>query len=128
MEWLATVHSLVRWAVILVGFYVGVKGVFATRAGAAPARGDVGAFAGFVGLLDLEWLLGLAAYLVLHLGATDPLVYSHAAAMTLAVVLAHVMRARQKRAAGREASSAMAFGALAPLAVIGAGHLFLPVG
>lgn len=111
------IHSWLRWVVVLAALWVVLRAARALGllgASRAPfaARDDklIGAF---VGLVDLQFLIGLGLYLFLSpmvQGAfadmraamrSAPLRFfaiEHITAMVIAVALAHVGRARQRRA------------------------------
>ena len=122
-----TIHSLLRWVVLLVGFAavgLGVRG-WSGRPW-LPADKLTGRI--FVGVLDLQFLIGLILYVVLsptvgaaisNVGAAmrDPILrfflVEHAAGMLVAVALAHVGQSKIKKAtddARRHRTAAVFFG------------------
>ena len=122
-----TIHSLLRWVVLLAGFAavgLGVRG-WSGRPW-LPADRLTGRV--FVGVLDLQFLIGLVLYVVLsplvgaafsNVGAAmrDPILrfflVEHAAGMLVAVALAHVGQTKIKKATDdtrRHRTAAVFFG------------------
>lgn len=90
MDSLVTIHSLLRW-LVLVLVVVGVGQAFLP---AVSARGRRVVASVFVGLLDLQFLLGVV--LLFQKGALST-AWRHVLFMILAVAAAHVLHARAKR-------------------------------
>jgi uncharacterized integral membrane protein len=106
-------HSLLRWFVLLTGLAAAGRSIAGWSGrpwGASDAR--MGLL--FITMLDLQFLLGLLLYLVLSPTVTaafsnpgaamrDPalrfFLVEHMTGMLIAIVLAHIGRARSKKAA-----------------------------
>lgn len=86
MDLLLVVHSIVRWVIIVVGVLAAVKSAYGwlTRGKFGPA--DRGLMGGFVGLLDLQLLLGVV--LLFGFGVVGYRM-EHATTMLLAVAAGH---------------------------------------
>ena len=94
MEFVLTLHSIVRWLVVLVAVIAVVRYAL-VMAGKAQSSGmDRGLMAGYTGLLDLNVLLGLI--LIIGLGFT-PQRIEHAVTNIIAVVVAHFLAQRAKK-------------------------------
>jgi hypothetical protein len=94
MEFVLTLHSIVRWLVVLVAVIAVVRYAL-VMAGKAQSSGmDRGLMAGYTGLLDLNVLLGLI--LIIGLGFTPPRI-AHAVTNIIAVVAAHFLAQRAKK-------------------------------
>jgi hypothetical protein len=122
-----TIHSLLRWVVLLAGLAAVGRGV-AGWSGRPWLPGDRLTGRIFVGVLDLQFLIGLVLYVVLsplvgaafsNVGAAmrDPILrfflVEHAAGMLVAVALAHVGQSRIKKATDdtrRHRTAAVFFG------------------
>jgi hypothetical protein len=107
-------HSWLRWAVILTGLFAVVRALTGGKGDRAwtPADARPGLF--FIISLDLQLLIGLALYLVFsptvqaafgNIGAAMKdsayrfYVVEHLAGMIVAIALAHIGRAKSKKAA-----------------------------
>jgi hypothetical protein len=128
-------HSLLRWAVLAAGLFVVLRALNGIRTRRAWAPGDDRASQAFVGLLDLQFLIGLALYFVLSpmtriafqdFGAAMGnsvlrfWAVEHLVGMLVGVTLAHIGRARIRRAtdpAKRQTLAAVFFG-LAMVAIV----------
>jgi hypothetical protein len=94
MGFVLTLHSIVRWLVVLVAVIAVVRYAL-VMAGKAQSSGmDRGLMAGYTGLLDLNVLLGLI--LIIGLGFT-PQRIEHAVTNIIAVVVAHFLAQRAKK-------------------------------
>ncbi len=92
MDFLLSVHSFLRWIIILVALAAIVRFALVWAARAAAGRADRGLMSVFSGLLDLQAALGLS-YLVWSgvTGAGFPIYrIEHAVTMILAVIVAHL--------------------------------------
>lgn len=112
-------HSGLRYAVLIAGL-VALGVLLAGRFGRKPyGRASDIAGASFAGLLDLQVLLGIATVIV---RPWYPALIGHIVLMVLALVAAHIFRARLKRADSDARRYAMAQLALVvPLLLILAG-------
>jgi hypothetical protein len=105
-------HSLLRWVVLATGVAAAVRGIMGGK-GKTWTAADSRAGLLFVTVLDLQFLLGLLLYVFLsptvrtafvNIGAAmkDPMLrfflVEHAAGMIIAITLAHIGRARTKKA------------------------------
>ncbi len=106
-------HSWLRWVVLIAGLIALVRGLSGWASGRPWSRADNGVGAAFVGALDLQLLLGLLLYAWL-----SPVTWSafsdmggamrnsmlrfwaveHLFGMLIAIAVAHVGRARLRRA------------------------------
>jgi mono/diheme cytochrome c family protein len=107
------IHSWLRWVVVFAAAWAALRAARGLWAKAPFGERDDKLLRAFVGLVDLQFLIGLSLYLFLSpmvQGAfadmkaamrSAPLRFfaiEHITAMLLAVALAHVGRARQRRA------------------------------
>lgn len=105
-------HSWLRWAVLLAGIAAGARALAGWLRGQPWTRADNAVGAAFVGLLDLQMLLGLLLYFGLSpiaregmrdfgaAMASDGLRFwmvEHPFGMILGIALAHIGRARLKK-------------------------------
>jgi hypothetical protein len=134
---LLTLHSLLRWVVIGLGFWAVLRAYAGASSKRAWAPADDSSGRWFTMSLDVQFLLGLVLYAGLSpitsqafgdMGEAmrNPVVrfwtVEHAALMLLGIVLAHVGRARSRRPvsdAARHRTCAVFF-ALSLLAVLAA--------
>lgn len=125
---LVLLHSWLRWIVLLTGLFAIIRAIGGTNGnrGWTPADAKPGLY--FIASLDLQLLIGLALYLFFsptvqvafsNIGAAmrNPeyrfFVVEHSAGMLIAIALAHVGRARSKKAttdAARFKSAAIFYG------------------
>lgn len=93
MDIILTIHSLVRWLVVVVGLVAFVKFLVGWLRKMSFQPMDRGLMSGFVGLLDLQLLLGIILFIMgwLDVGLVR-FRAEHAFAMILAVALAHLSR------------------------------------
>ena len=106
-------HSWLRWAILAVGIVAVIRAFGASRSGRAWSRGDDRLSQVFVGLLDLQVLIGLILYFALSpitqaalsdfggamkVSAMRYWAVEHAFGMFIALALAHAGRARARRA------------------------------
>ncbi|MET0385593.1 MAG: hypothetical protein ABW321_06525, partial [Polyangiales bacterium] len=109
-------HSWLRWIVLAAGIGVLITAIGALSANARSQTRTELWHAAFIGLLDLQFLLGLSLYLWLSpiaaaaRAAIGPAMKNptlrffgveHVVTMLLAIVVAHVGRARARRKEGR---------------------------
>jgi hypothetical protein len=94
MGFVLTLHSIVRWLVVLAAVIAVVRFAL-VMAGKAQSSGmDRGLMSGYTGLLDLNVLLGLI--LIIGLGFT-PQRIEHAVTNVIGVVVAHFFAQRAKK-------------------------------
>ena len=109
-----TLHSLVRWAIVIIGVVAVVRAFMGWRGGKPWAQLDDRLGLIFTSVMDLNLLLGLLLYFALSditkaafrdFGAamSDPglrfFAVEHILIMIIAVVVAHIGRSRSKKAA-----------------------------
>lgn len=109
-----TLHSLVRWAIVIVGIVAVVRAFMGWRGNKPWTQLDDRLGLGFTSFMDLNLLLGLLLYFVLSpittgalrdMGAamgnsvTRYFAVEHILLMIIAVVVAHIGRSRSKKAA-----------------------------
>ena len=95
MAFILTLHSIVRWLVVLVAVVAVVRYAL-VMAGKAQSSGmDRGLMSGYTGLLDLNVLLGLI--LIIGLGEWETVQIEHAVTNIIGVVVAHIFAQRAKK-------------------------------
>lgn len=94
MGFVLTVHSLVRWAVVVIGIIAAVRAVM-VMGGQSSSKMDRGLMSGFTGLMDLNVLLG--AILIIGLGEWEMVQIEHAVTNIIGVVVAHIFVARARK-------------------------------
>ena len=123
MNIVVTIHSLLRWLILLVAVVAIVKLGLGWRRGGPFDGMDRGVVAGYSGLLDLEALLGLVLLFgdAIFLGEGFPMLrILHAIVMILAVVSAHLSaRWRRSPAPVRYRTSLAAIAGSLALIVVG---------
>jgi hypothetical protein len=94
MDFLLSVHSILRWFIILAAVLAVIKYSIGWATGSTFKGMDRGLLAGFSGLLDLQMLLGLVYFLWSGFtGAGFPLFrWEHMGLMILAAALGHIPR------------------------------------
>ncbi|MBN1450088.1 MAG: hypothetical protein JW963_03660 [Anaerolineales bacterium] len=122
-------HSYLRWAIVIFAFVVAVKFAIGWLRGGQFKGIDRGLSAALSGLLDLQAALGLVLLVGLGLsGEGFPAIrFAHAAAMFIALVLAH-LPARWKNVSDQIRFRNSLFCILGALALIYVGVMMLPVG
>jgi hypothetical protein len=122
MDFVLTLHSIVRWVIVIVALAAIVRFALVWAGKAQGSNMDRGLMYGFSGLLDLQVLLGLI-YLVWNglSGAGFPLFrLEHALIMIVAVVIAHLsMRWKNAEAPIRARNNLFAIVASSVLIFIG---------
>lgn len=119
MEILETVHGIVRWLILGVALFGLGKAILAGGGG----RGARTASALFVGLLDLQLLLGASLWIFFREARAGA--GAHALVMLGAIALAHVLRARLRRAPEEAQRRLLILGFGLPLILIVPAFLFL---
>ena len=94
MGFVLTVHSIVRWLVVLVAVIAVVRYALVMAGRAQPSGMDRGLSSGYTGLLDLNVLLGLI--LIIGLGFTTQAI-EHAVTNLIGVAVAHIFAQRAKK-------------------------------
>ena len=94
MDIVRTIHGEVRWLVAILAIVVIVKFAVGLIRKSEYGRMDRGLMSGLVGLIDLNFLLGLI--LLISLGFDSRTRLEHAGTMFIAVLLAHSNAAWRK--------------------------------
>lgn len=109
-----TLHSLVRWAIVIVGLVAVVRAWIGWRGGRPWAQLDDRLGLIFTSVMDLNLLLGLLLYFVFSPITTGAFsnfaeamgnsglrffLVEHLSVMIVAVIVAHIGRSRSKKAA-----------------------------
>lgn len=94
MDIVRTIHGEVRWLVAIVAIIVIVKFALGLIQKSEYGRMDRGLMSGLVGLIDINFLLGLI--LLISLGFDSRIRLEHAGTMFIAVLLAHSNAAWRK--------------------------------
>jgi hypothetical protein len=141
-----TLHSLVRWAIVIVGIVAIVRAFMGWRGGKPWAQLDDRLGLAFTSIMDLNLLLGLLLYFVLSPITTGALrdmgaamgnsalryfAVEHILIMIIAVVVAHIGRSRSKKAAtdtGKHKQAAIFFTAAMVLVLLAIPWPFLSAG
>ncbi|HBY97704.1 MAG: hypothetical protein M5U01_02440 [Ardenticatenaceae bacterium] len=123
MDIVLSLHSLNRWLIIALAVIVTLLsawGYFAKRL-YTPLEDRLGLI--YVALLDIQILLGVLLFLLGHISQSSVL---HALVMLTAIVVAHIGRARARRANLPAAKHVMqGLGSFLSLAIIGGGLPFV---
>ncbi len=90
MNIVLTLHSIVRWLVVVVAVVALVKFALGLSRRAAPDNMDRGLMSGFSGLVDLQALLGIILIVLLTLNGGFLTFLPHIGVMILAVLVAHL--------------------------------------
>lgn len=100
MSFILTLHSILRWAIVVVGLLAMVKFLFGWAGKSEYGRIDRGLSAGFSGLMDTQVLLGFIYLFVTGLGGAGFPMYriEHTTTMLVAAVVAHAPGILKKRA------------------------------
>lgn len=141
-----TLHSLVRWAIVIVGIVAVVRAWIGWRGGRSWAQLDDRLGLGFTTAMDLNLLLGLLLYFVVSPITTGALkdmgaamgnsvtrffAVEHILVMLVAVVVAHIGRSRSKKAttdAGKFKQAAIFFTVALVLVLLAIPWPFLAAG
>ena len=95
MDFILTLHSIVRWAVVLVAVFAIVRFALVMAGRMQPSGMDRGLMSGYTGLLDLNVLLGII--LIIGLGEWETVQIEHALTNLIGVAVAHVFAQRAKK-------------------------------
>lgn len=128
MDILLTIHSYVRWLVVIVGLLALVKFLIGWLRRSQFQPMDRGLMSGFVGLIDLQALLGIILFVWgwLDVGLVRYRA-EHAFTMILALVLAH-LSARWRQASDTTRFRNYALIILGVFILVFAGIAVLPQG
>ncbi|MCB9111158.1 MAG: hypothetical protein H6634_07905 [Anaerolineales bacterium] len=125
---LLTIHSIIRWLIVLVALVAVVKFAIGWLGGGAFKGMDRGLAAGFSGLLDLQATLGIILFVWFSTRTGFQMVrVEHAGAMLIAIILGH-LPARWKNAEDKIRFRNTLFCILGALVFIYLGVSRLPVG
>ncbi len=113
MDIVELIHSIVRFVILLVAIVGIVKALLSFAQKSAPDKLDQTLASAFVGLYDLQVLLGLL--IILLGGLTNAL---HPIVMFIGLLLAHGLQAMTKRAQAANAPLYRLALFIAPLAII----------
>jgi heme A synthase len=94
MEFLFHAHSGLRYLILFVGVVAALYYAYARVADRPRGKGDRVLFAAYVGMLDLQLLLGLAMVIG---GTFYPALMGHLTMMVLAVAAAHLFSVLSRR-------------------------------
>jgi hypothetical protein len=94
MDFVLTLHSIVRWVIVIVALAAIVRAALVWAGRAQPSSMDRGLMSGFTGSMDLNVLLGLI--LIIGLGFTAQRI-EHAVTNIVAVAVAHIFVQRAKK-------------------------------
>ncbi|HNS01166.1 MAG TPA: hypothetical protein PKM78_02145 [Anaerolineae bacterium] len=141
-----TLHSVVRWAIVIFGIVAAVRAWMGSRGGKPWTALDNSLGLGFTISLDVNLLLGLLLYLVfspitksafsnfgaaMGNGSVRFFLVEHLLLMIVAVVVAHIGRARAKKAttdAGKFTQTGIFFTAALVLVLLAIPWPFLATG
>lgn len=113
MDIVSLIHSLVRFVILVIALVGIVKALLSLAQKSVPVKLDQTLASAFLGLYDLQVLIGLL--IILLGGLTDVI---HPIIMFVGVALAHGLQAMTKRAAGANATLYRLAFYIAPLLVI----------
>ena len=121
---LLTIHSILRWIIVIVGFVAVLNTLVGWVRRRAFGKLDRGLTSAFSGLMDLQVTLGLLYFLVTGFGGAGFPMFriEHMVAMLVAAMVAH-SPAFFKQAANRHALAFTAILAAMILVVIGVARL-----
>ena len=91
-DFLLTLHSIVRWVIMVTALAAAIKFALGWRRGGQFSRMDNGLAAGFSGLMDLQILLGLIYLFWTGFASQGFAIYriQHTVTMIFAAVAAHL--------------------------------------
>jgi len=114
-------HSGIRYLVLLLGVLAAVWGLAALARGTSPGRAGRILGASFVGMLDLQIVLGL---IVLFMRGFYPQLFGHVMTMLVAVAVGHVaVIASRQNTEPRRSALWLGAGTLATLTLVVLGIL-----
>ena len=99
MDFIVMLHSLVRWAVVIVAVVAVVRYALVLAGKAQSSGMDRGLISGYTGLLDLNVLLGLIIIIGLSISAGQVAMVwiEHMTTNIVGVVVAHFFAQRAKK-------------------------------
>ena len=91
MTFVLTIHSIIRWAIVIVGLVAIVKFLLGWARKSEFGKADRGLSAGFSGLMDTQLLLGFIYFFATGFGGAGFPMYriEHLTTMLIAAVIAH---------------------------------------
>ncbi len=126
MQFLLTIHSIIRWIIILVGLVAIVRFALVWARRMEASKADRGLMSGFSGLLDTQALIGIVyiLWLASQNGGFQREWLEHAGTMIVAVVVGHVpMRWRNAEGTIRARNNLLDIVVVLVLVVIGVSFL-----
>ena len=108
-----SIHSIVRFVILIVALVGLVKAVLALAQKSKSDKADQVLASAFVGLYDLQVLLGI---LIIFLGGLSQAI--HPLVMIVGIIVAHVLQSMTKRAEGQQAGLYRLALYIVPLAII----------
>jgi hypothetical protein len=127
MVFLLTLHSIVRWALVLVALAVLVKFAIGWLRKQTFDKTASALSSAFGGLMDLQLLLGLLYFLISGFGGAGfpRFRWEHLGVMTIAVVVSHLPSMWKKLEDGRRYRNSL-IAVLVALVLVAAGVSLLP--
>ncbi|GAB4421623.1 MAG: hypothetical protein Kow002_10640 [Anaerolineales bacterium] len=103
MTFVLTLHSILRWAIMVVGLVAIVKFLIGWARKSEFGKSDRGLSAGFSGLMDTQVLLGFIYFFVTGFGDAGFPMYriEHMTTMLIAAVAAHAPAMFKKKASNK---------------------------
>jgi hypothetical protein len=95
MDFVLTLHSIVRWLAVLVAVIAVVRFALVMAGKAQTSGMDRGLMSGYTGMLDLNVLLGVI--IIIGLGEWETVQIEHAVTNLIGVVVAHFFAQRAKK-------------------------------
>ncbi len=113
MDIVLLLHSLVRFLIIIIAVVGVIKTIVNLARQAAPAGADRGIGSAFLGLYDLQVLLGL---LIILLGGLTNAI--HPIIMFIGVIIGHVLQRMSRQGTGNSANWTLLALYIVPLLII----------
>jgi hypothetical protein len=108
-----SIHSIVRFVILLVALVGLIKAIIGSAQKGKADKADQVLAAAFVGLYDLQTLLGI---LIIFLGSLTQAI--HPVVMFVGIIAAHVLQSMSKRGEGQQAGLYRLALYIVPLAII----------